>query len=254
MASSQALPLGDFGTVLEIRVDLLVGRDEARLGAAFDRHVAHGHAPFHRQRADRVAGIFERIAGAAGSADLADDGEDDVLGGDAGRQRAVDHGAHVLRFGLDQRLGRQHMLDLGSADAVGERAESAVRGGVAVAADERGARQREALLGPDDVDDALALVELVEIFDAEVLGVLGQIRRSAPRSPDPDWACCGRWSGRCDRPPAGSCRAHAPCAPTARSPRTPAGSSPRARDDGRCRSGRCRPAASSTRWSSQILS
>ena len=67
------------------------------------------------------------------------------------------------------------MLDLGGADAVGERAEGAVGGGVAVAADERGARQREALLGPDDVDDALALVELVEIFEPEQLGVLGQI-------------------------------------------------------------------------------
>ena len=67
------------------------------------------------------------------------------------------------------------MLDLGGADAIGERAERAVRAGMAVAADERGAGQRKALLGPDDVDDALALVELVEIFEAEQLGVLGEI-------------------------------------------------------------------------------
>ena len=33
--------------------------------------------------ADRLAGIFDDVAGAAGGADLADDGEDDVLGGDA---------------------------------------------------------------------------------------------------------------------------------------------------------------------------
>ena len=64
------------------------------------------------------------------------------------------------------------MLDFRGADAVGERAEGAVRRRVAVAADDGGAGQSEALLGADDVDDALALVELVEIFDAEVLGVL----------------------------------------------------------------------------------
>ena len=133
-----------------------------------------GHAPFHRERADRLAGIFQRVAGAAGGADLADDGEDDVLGGDAGRQFAVDHRAHVLRLLLDQRLRRQHMLDFRGADAVGERAERAVRRGVAVAAHDRRAGQGEALLRTDDVDDALALVELVEIFDAEVARVLGE--------------------------------------------------------------------------------
>ena len=53
-----------------------------------------------------------------------------------------------------------------------QRAERAVRRGVAVAADDGGAGQRKALLGADDVDDALALVELVVIFDAEFLGVL----------------------------------------------------------------------------------
>ena len=101
-------------------------------------------------------------------------GEDDVLGADAGRQRAVDGDAHVLRLLLDQRLGGEHMLDLRGADAVGERAEGAVRRGVAVAADDGHAGQGEALLGADDVDDALALVALVEILDAEIAGVLGQ--------------------------------------------------------------------------------
>ena len=114
------------------------------------------------------------MAGAAGRADLADDGEDDVLGGDAFGQRPVDADPHVLRLRLDQGLGRQHMLDLGGADAVRERAEGAVGRGVAVAADDRRARQREPLLRPDDVHDALAAVELVVIFDAEFLGVGGQ--------------------------------------------------------------------------------
>ena len=160
--------------VLEISVGLLVGRDHAGARAALDRHVADRHAAFHRQRLDRRAAVFDDVAGAAGRADLADDGQDDVLGGDAGRQRAVDLDAHVLGFGLDQRLGREHMLDLGGADAVRKRAESAVGRGVAVAADDRGARQRKTLLRPDDVHDALPQVELVVIFDAEFARVPGQ--------------------------------------------------------------------------------
>jgi hypothetical protein len=129
---------------------------------------------FHRQRADGFAGIFDDVAGAAGGADLADDGKDDVLGGDAGRQLPVDTHQHVLRLLLDQRLGRQHMLDFRRADAVGERAEGAMRRGVAVAADDGHPRQGEALLRPDNVDDALPAVGLVIIFDAEIGGVLRQ--------------------------------------------------------------------------------
>ncbi len=91
-----------------------------------------------------------------------------------GGERAVDVDAHVLGLALDQRLGREHMLDLGGADAMRKRAERAVGRGVAVAADDRRARQREALLRPDDVHDALARVELVVIFDAELARVLGQ--------------------------------------------------------------------------------
>ena len=45
-----------------------------------------------------------------------------------------------------------------------------------VAADDGHAGQRKALLRPDDVDDALPLVEGVVIFDAEIAGVLGQRR------------------------------------------------------------------------------
>ena len=217
------LALRRLRTVLQERVGLLVGRDEAGLGAALDRHVADRHAAFHRQRADRLAGIFQRIAGAAGGADLADDGEDDVLGGDAGRQLAVDHRAHVLRLRLDQRLRRQHVLDFRGADAVGERAERAVGRGVAVAAHQRDAGQREALLGADDVDDALPLVELVVVFEIEESWRSPRDRRSAPRSPDRDWAGCGRWSARCDRPPAASSPARGSCGRTAAAPRTPAG-------------------------------
>src|SRR5271166_53768 len=65
------------------------------------------------------------------------------------------------------------MLDLGGADAVGERAEGAVGRGVAVAANDRRSGQSEALLRPDDVHDPLPAVELVVIFDPE----LARVRR-----------------------------------------------------------------------------
>ena len=65
---------------LEIGESLFVRRDQTGPRAAFDRHVADRHAAFHRERADRLAGIFDDMADAAGRADLADDGEHDVLG------------------------------------------------------------------------------------------------------------------------------------------------------------------------------
>ena len=114
------------------------------------------------------------MARAAGGADLANNGEDDVLRRHALRQRTVDLDEHVLRLGLDQRLGGEHVLDFGGADAVGERAEGAMGRGVAVTAHDRHAGQGKALLRADDVDDALAAVGGVVIFDAEIGGVPGQ--------------------------------------------------------------------------------
>ena len=87
-----------------------------------------------------------------------DDGERDVLGADAGGRFAVDGDAHALRLLLPQRLRHQHMRDLRRADAERIGAEGAVGRGVAVAADDQQARQRQALFGADDVHDALARI------------------------------------------------------------------------------------------------
>ena len=156
-----------FRPARQIGEGLLVGRDQAGAGTAFDRHVANRHSPFHGERADGLARVFDDMAGSARRADLADDREDDVLRGHALRQDAVDAHQHVLGLALDERLGRQHMLDLARADAMRERAEGTMRRGVAVAANDRGAGQRESLLGSDHMHDALANIALVEIFDAE---------------------------------------------------------------------------------------
>ncbi len=111
------------------------------------------------------------MPGAAGGADLGDNRQDHVLGADPGAERAVDLDQHILGRRLDQGLGRQHMLDLGSADAKGEGAHRPVRRGVAVAANDRHAWLGEALLRSDDVDDALVDAVDREVRDAEFLDV-----------------------------------------------------------------------------------
>ncbi|MPL60950.1 hypothetical protein SDC9_06515 [bioreactor metagenome] len=159
-------------TALDVFKGGLVGGDQTSAGAALDRHVAHRHPAFHRQITDRLAAIFDDMAGAAGGAGLADHRQGDVLGGDARTQLAGDLHLHVLRLLLDQRLRRQNVLDLRGADAMGERAEGAMRRGVAVTTDHGHPRQRPALLGPDDVHDALTDVGNRVVVDAEVPGVL----------------------------------------------------------------------------------
>ena len=155
--------------------------------------------------------------------------------------------AMVLGLGLRQRLGGQHVLDLGGADAEGDRAERAVGGGVRVAADHRHAGLGQAELRADDVHDAL--VEIAEAVDpdAELLGVaaqgvdLGPRHRVGDRLVDvrasgccgPRWPSSGRGDGPGDRPGADR--------------RRPAGWSPRAPGAGRCRAGRAHPRPSARR-------
>ncbi len=63
------------------------------------------------------------------------------------------------------------MREFAGADAPGERAQRAVRAGVAVAAEQRHAGQREAELGPDDVHDALAILADVVDLHARALAL-----------------------------------------------------------------------------------
>src|SRR3954453_19523201 len=149
----------------------VVGRDHARAPAPLDRHVADRHAALHREPLDRRAGVLDRVADGAVDALLADRAEDQVLGADAEARLALVADAHRLRPRLDERLRGEHVLDLTRADAERERAERAVRRGVAVAADDRHPGLREAELGADHVDDPLAVgAERVQ-RDAELRAV-----------------------------------------------------------------------------------
>ena len=118
------------------------------------------------QTADGRAGILDHVPGAAGCADLRDDCQNDILGMHAGRQSAVDRDTHIPRLGLPQRLGCQHVGDLGGADAEGERAHRPMRRRVAVAAHDDHSGLAEALLGPDDMHDALPAIVEAEQSDA----------------------------------------------------------------------------------------
>ena len=89
--------------------------------------------------------------------------------------------AHLARLGLalQQALRGQHVLDLARADAEGERAERAVRGGVAVAADDGHARLGEPEFRADDVDDALVRAVQAVQRDAELAAVVFELLESA---------------------------------------------------------------------------
>ena len=89
---------------------------------------------------DHRAGIFDDMAGSPGGADMADDGEDYVLGGYANGAVAGHGDAHGFRARLPQRLGRQHVADIGGANAKRECSQCAMGGGMRIAADDRHAR------------------------------------------------------------------------------------------------------------------
>ena len=62
---------------------------------------------------------------------------------------------HSFRFALHEALRGEHVLHFAGADAEGQRAERAVRGGVAVSANDGLAGLRDSEFGTDDVHDAL---------------------------------------------------------------------------------------------------
>ena len=103
------------------------------------------------------AAVFVGVADAAVHAEPADDRQDDVLGVDAGRQRAVDVDAADLQRIERQALRGEDVADLRGADAERDGAERTVRGRVAVAAGDGHARLRQSQFGADHMNDALVL-------------------------------------------------------------------------------------------------
>ena len=81
---------------------------------------------------------------------------------------------HGLRFALRQALRGQHVLHFRSSDAEGQRAKSAVRAGVAIAADDGYAWLGQAQLRADHVHNALLRRIHIEQGHAEFFAVLLQ--------------------------------------------------------------------------------
>ena len=111
--------------------------------------------------------------------------EDQILGGDARRQLALDVDGESLRFALQQALGGEHVADFGAADAEGEGAECTVRARMAVAADDGHAGLCGAELRTDDVHDAAPRIAHAEQFDAEFGGIALELRAPAWRRRPP---------------------------------------------------------------------
>ena len=135
---------------------------------------------------------------------------------------------------LGQGLRGQHVLDLAGADAEGERAEGAVRRGVAVAADDGHAGLRDARAPGRSRARCPAAGSRARRAGSRTRRSCAPGPRSAPPRAGPRCRARGRWWARCGRPwPAcgpGGARAARPAAgrrrPAARSPRAP-GAGPR---------------------------
>ena len=190
------MPRGTNGPAFQIGKRGFVWRHHAGARAAFNRHVADRHAAFHGEAANRLAAEFDHMAVAAGDADLADDGQNDVLGGDARGAAAVNLHQHGFGFELRQALRGQHVLNLAGANAESQRAQTSVRGGVAVAANNGEAGLRDAQFRPDDVHDALVGALHVEKQDPIFAAVAHQGVHLRGGHIIRQWADGGSWWAR----------------------------------------------------------
>ena len=111
--------------------------------------------------------VLDHVAGAAIGGDLADQVQNQVLGGDACRKLAVDPQFERSRLLLAQGLRGQHVFDFAGADAERQRTERSVRRRVAVAAYDGHAGLRVPQFRTDHVHDALADIVQVVQLDAE---------------------------------------------------------------------------------------
>ena len=141
-----------------------VYRHHARARTRFDRHIADRHAAFHRQRTNSCTRKLDRVTGPACGANLADDGEHDILGRHTAPDLALYADQQRFRFFRHQALRGHDVLDFRCADAERQRGKCAVRGGMRIAANDSHARQRRALLRADHVDDSLTRIMHAEII------------------------------------------------------------------------------------------
>ncbi len=159
------------GTALEIGDSLGIGIDVSAARAAFDGHVADGHALLHGHALEDIARVLVGVADPAVRAEKADDVEDDVLRVNTRAEVAIDLDAADFQLPERDGLGGENVAHLAGADAERDRSEGTVGRRVGVPAGDGRSGLGNALLGADDVDDALFTGGQVEISDAEVITV-----------------------------------------------------------------------------------
>ncbi len=159
------------GAALHVFDGLIVHRHETGPGACLDRHVTDCQATLDGEIPNRFTAEFDGIAGTAGGADLADDRQHDILGGDPRSHLAVHTDQHRLGLLLDQALGGQDMFHLRGADAEGQGPQCPMGGGVGIAADHGHTRQGRPLLRPHHMDYALTEVGHAEFGQPELSAV-----------------------------------------------------------------------------------
>ena len=109
-ASTHAFPLRRVRTSLQVGKRCLIRSDHAGAGAAFDAHVAQGHALFHGEAANRFARILDDIARATVGAEPAMMCRIRSLTKFASAS-SRNRDPHAARLGLRHALGRQHVLN-----------------------------------------------------------------------------------------------------------------------------------------------
>src|SRR6185503_9962069 len=111
------------GAVADVGEGFVIHVAYAVFAAGLDGHVGQGHAVFEGEAGDAIPREVHGAVGGPIHADLADDGQDQVLGGEVGGDFAPEgefHGGGDLEPEL---AGAQDKARIGVADAGGELAE-----------------------------------------------------------------------------------------------------------------------------------
>src|SRR6185437_8600402 len=134
----------------------LIRRNHPSTRTGFDRHVANGHPRFHSESVYCTPRVLEYAPRSTADTYPGNYGQNDVLRRDALRKPALDADFHRFRLVLQDALRREHVCHFRSADSKRERAECAMRAGMAVATYDRHAGLSQSQLWADNVNYSLA--------------------------------------------------------------------------------------------------
>ena len=162
------------GTAFEILESGFIGVYITHARATFDGHVANGHTLLLCEGVEGRSSIFVGVAETAIHPEFADDVQDDILRIHAGTEFSIHIDAADLGLVERHGLSSEDIAHLAGADAKGDRTECSMGRGVRVAAGDRGAGLGDALLGANDVDDALLAGGEVEKSDAVFRAIRAQ--------------------------------------------------------------------------------